>query len=118
MSAENVWEKGMAARRGISNLMPTYSKILKFKVLKPMVTAGEKTVAGDFDVELEQDSGGSDDSELFKLLLKVSKKNFQLVHKYFKSNLICSQNLFRHTKISQQTKTSQQYLWMVLLSMQ
>jgi ribosomal protein S9 len=51
--------------------MPSYSKILKFKVMKPLVHAGEKASLGDFDVELEVDSGGSDDSELKKLLLKV-----------------------------------------------
>jgi hypothetical protein len=71
MTAANVWEKGMSGRRGISSTMPTYSKILKFKVMKPLVTAGEKAEAGDFEVELEIDSGGSDDSELHKLLLKV-----------------------------------------------
>ena len=74
MTAANVWEKGMIARRGISNSMPTFSKVLKFKVMKPLVHAGEKAAAGDFDVELEIDSGGSDDSELYKLLLKVSEK--------------------------------------------
>ena len=75
MTAANVWEKGMIARRGISNSMPTFSKVLKFKVMKPLVHAGEKAAAGDFDVELEIDSGGSDDSELCKLLLKVSEKH-------------------------------------------
>jgi hypothetical protein len=63
----------MSARRGISSTMPTYAKILKFKVMKPLMNAGEKSEAGDFEVELESelDSGGSDDSELYKLLLKV-----------------------------------------------
>jgi hypothetical protein len=45
--------------------------------MKPLVTAGEKAEAGDFEVELEIDSGGSDDSELHKLLLKVGKKTFK-----------------------------------------
>jgi hypothetical protein len=57
--------------------MPTYSKILKLKVMKPLVNAGEKVQAGDFEVELEIDSGGSDDSKLHKLLLKVGKKSFK-----------------------------------------
>lgn len=73
MSAENVWEKGMQSRRAVANATPGLSKILKFKVLKPMVADGEKASPGDFDVELEIDSGGSEDSEIFKLLLKVSK---------------------------------------------
>jgi ribosomal protein S9 len=64
MTAVNIWEKGMIARRGVSNTMPSYSKILKFKVMKPLVHAGEKASLGDFDVELEVDSGGSDDSKL------------------------------------------------------
>ena len=71
MSAENVWDTGMSARRAISNATPGLGKLLKFKVLKPLAVAGEKINAGDFDVELEQDSGGSDESELLKLLLKV-----------------------------------------------
>jgi hypothetical protein len=50
-----------------------FVKILKFKVLRPLVAAGEKPSAGEFDVELEVDSGGSEDKELFKLLLKVRK---------------------------------------------
>jgi hypothetical protein len=46
---------------------------LKFKVLSPLVVAGEEPFAGEFDVELEVDSDGSEDKELFKLLLKVHK---------------------------------------------
>ena len=80
MTAENIWEKGMAARRAISNLMPTYSKVLKFKILQPMVTEGEKPKSRDFDVELEVDSGGSDDSEMQKLLLKVLAMTDYLFH--------------------------------------
>ena len=64
MSAENVWEKSMQARRAVANS----------KVLRPLVAAGEKPSIGEFDFELEVDSGGSDDSELFKLLLKVCKQ--------------------------------------------
>jgi hypothetical protein len=64
ITAANVWEKGMSGRRGILSTMPTYSKILKFKVMKPLVNAGEKAEAGDFEVELEIYSGESDDSEL------------------------------------------------------
>ena len=74
MTAANVWDKGMSARRGNTNSMPTYAKVLKFKVMKPLVHAGEKAAVGDFDIELEIYSGGSDDSELHKLLLKVCKK--------------------------------------------
>ena len=73
MSAENVWDKGMAARRAIANLTPRCAKILKFKVLKPIALAGERLTSDDFDVELEQDSGGSDDTELLKLLKKVER---------------------------------------------
>ena len=72
MSGENLWEKGMAARRAIANMTPRYSKVLKFKVLKPIAVAGERLTADDFDVELEQDSGGNDDTELLKLLRKVT----------------------------------------------
>ena len=64
MSAENMWEKGMAARRVVANLTPRYSKTLKFKVLKPIAVAGERLTAHDFDVELEQDSGENDETEL------------------------------------------------------
>jgi hypothetical protein len=53
MTAANVWEKVMIARRGILNSMPNYSKILKYKVMKPMVYAGEKAATGDFEVEIE-----------------------------------------------------------------
>jgi hypothetical protein len=74
MSAENVWEKGMQARRAVANSTPGFAKILKFKVLRPLVAAGETPSIGEFDVELEVDSGGSDDNELFKLLLKVCKQ--------------------------------------------
>jgi ribosomal protein S9 len=58
----------MIARKGVSNTMPSYSKL---KVMKPLVHAGEKAALGDFDVELEVDSGGCDDGELKTLLLKV-----------------------------------------------
>jgi hypothetical protein len=71
MSAENVWDKGMHSRRAVANATPGFVKILKFKVLRPLVAAGEKPSKGEFDVELEVDSGGSEDKELFKLLLKV-----------------------------------------------
>jgi hypothetical protein len=71
MSAENVWDKGMQSRRAVANATPGFVKILKFKVLRPLVAAGDKPSAGEFDVELEVDSGGSEDKELFKLLLKV-----------------------------------------------
>jgi hypothetical protein len=76
MSAENVWDKEMQSRRAVAaikNATPGFVKILKFKVLRPLVAAGEKPSAGEFDVELEVDSGGSEDKELFKLLLKVRK---------------------------------------------
>lgn len=74
MSADNVWDKGMAARRAVANMTPEYSKILKFKVLKPIAVAGERLTADDFDVEHEQDSGGNDETELLKLLKKVTEK--------------------------------------------
>jgi hypothetical protein len=73
MSAENVWDKEMQSKRAVANATPGFVKILKFKVLRPLVAAGEKPSAGEFDVELEVDSGGSEDKELFKLLLKVRK---------------------------------------------
>lgn len=63
----------MQSRRAVVTATPGFAKILKFKVLKPLVAAGEKAYTGEFDVELEVDSGDSDDSELFKLLLKVCK---------------------------------------------
>ena len=74
MSADNVWDKGMAARRAVANMTPEYFEILKFKVLKPIAVASERLTADDFDVELEQDSGGNDETELRKLLKKVTEK--------------------------------------------
>jgi hypothetical protein len=71
MSAENVWDKGMQSRKAVANATPGFVKILKFKVLRPLVAAGEKPSAGESDVELEVDSGGNED--LFKLLPKVCK---------------------------------------------
>jgi hypothetical protein len=41
MTAAIVCVKGMSVRRGISSTMPTYAKILKFKVMKPLVNAGD-----------------------------------------------------------------------------
>ena len=73
MSAGKEWDKGIAARRAIANLTHGYARILKFKVLKPIALAGERLTADDFDVELEQDSGGSDDTEFVKLLKKVER---------------------------------------------
>ena len=78
MSAENMWEKGMAARRAVANLTPGYSRTLKFKVLKPIAVASERLTADDFDVELEQDSSGNDETELLKLLKMVEEKNAAL----------------------------------------
>ena len=83
MSAENMWEKGMAARRAVANLTPGYSKTLKFKVLKPVAVASERLTADDFDVELEQDSGGNDETELLKLLKKVEEKMLLFLDKIF-----------------------------------
>lgn len=45
MTAANVREKVMIARRGISNSMPTFSNFLTFKLMKPFVYAGEKAAS-------------------------------------------------------------------------
>ena len=66
--------KKHASPKGSSKFNTRICQNLEFKVLRPLVAAGEKPSIGEFDFELEVDSGGSDDSELFKLLLKVCKQ--------------------------------------------
>ena len=72
LTAHNLWEKGMEARRKMADWISIYGKVLKFSTLKPLVESDSVADPTDFDVELDVPSGGSEDGELSKLLLKVN----------------------------------------------
>ena len=72
LTAHNLWEKGMEARRKMADWISNYGKILKFATLKPLVDAESVADPMDFDVELDVPSGGSEEKELANLLLKVN----------------------------------------------
>lgn len=71
LTAHNLWEKGMEARRKMADWISTYGKILKFSTMKPLVDSDSVADLTDFDVELVVPSGGSEEGELARLLLKV-----------------------------------------------
>jgi hypothetical protein len=65
----------MAMRRDMVNWIADYGKILNFTVLKPMVDENNPEPSKDqFDLELNEDSGGNADTELRKILQKVTSK--------------------------------------------
>ena len=72
LTAHNLWEKGMDARRKMADWISTYGKVLKFSTLKPLAESDPVADPTDFDVELDVPSGGSEEGELAKLLLKVT----------------------------------------------
>jgi hypothetical protein len=76
LTAHNLWEKGMEARRKMADWISIYGKVLKFSTLKPLVESDSAVDPMDFDIELEIPSGGSEEGELAKLLLKVFIINF------------------------------------------
>lgn len=71
LTAHNLWEKGMEARRKMADWISNYGRILKFSTLKPLVEVDSVADPADFDVELDVPSGGSEEKELANLLLKV-----------------------------------------------
>jgi hypothetical protein len=75
ITSEKIWERGMAMRRDMVNWIADYGKILNFTVLKPMVDENNPEPSKDqFDLELNEDSGGNADTELRKILQKVTSK--------------------------------------------
>ena len=71
LTGDKIWDKGMAARRDLVSWI-AYGKILNFTVLKPLVESGEKPDKSQFDLEINEDSGGNADLELLKILRKVT----------------------------------------------
>ena len=63
----------MSMRRDLVNWLADYGKILNFTVLKPVVDENDPEAKKDqFDLELKEDSGGNADTELRKILRKVT----------------------------------------------
>ena len=79
LTSEKIWEKGMAARRELVSWIAEYGKILNFTVLKPLVESGEKPDKSQFDLEINEDSGGNADLELLKILRKVTYREHCIV---------------------------------------
>ena len=78
LTSEKIWEKGMAARRELVAWLADYGKILSFTVLKPLVESGDKPDKSQFDLEINEDSGGNADSELLKILRKVIYREYYI----------------------------------------
>lgn len=74
LTSEKIWERGMTMRRDLVNWLSEYGKILNFTLIKPIVDENDDTEANkeSFDIELNEDSGGSADTELRKILQKVT----------------------------------------------
>ena len=73
LTSEKIWERGMTMRRDLVNWLSEYGKILNFTLLKPVVDQNDDTEVSkeQFDIELNEDSGGNADTELRKILQKV-----------------------------------------------
>jgi hypothetical protein len=71
-TGHSIWEKGMLMRRLLVPWIVKYGKVLRWTVLQPMVKQGEVADKAKFDIEVVEDSGGSDDTELDKLKIAVS----------------------------------------------
>ena len=74
-NGHSIWEKGMLMRRQLVTWVIRYGKVLRWTSLKPLVNSGEIQDKSKFDIELVEDSGGSEDTELEKLRLSVSYLN-------------------------------------------
>ena len=73
ITSDKIWERGMSMRRDLVSWLADYGKILNFTVLKPVVDENVPEVNKDqFDLELQEDSGGNADTELRKILQKVT----------------------------------------------
>jgi hypothetical protein len=74
LTSEKIWERGMTMRRDLVNWLSEYGKILNFTLIKPIVDENDDTEANkeSFDIEHNEDSGGSADTELRKILQKVT----------------------------------------------
>jgi hypothetical protein len=75
-SQTSIWEKGMLMRRLVVTWTVRYGKVHRWNVLKPVMKQGEVVDKAKFDIELVEDSGGGEDTELDKLRIAVS--NFSL----------------------------------------
>lgn len=72
LTSEKVWERGMISRRGMVPFIAQYGNFINFKVLKPVAEHGDHVKKEQFDVVIDEPSGGSSEEELQKLKLKVT----------------------------------------------
>ena len=74
-TGHSIWEKGMLMRRLVVTWIVRYGKVRRWNVLKPVMKQGEVVDMAKFDIELVEDPGGSEDTELDKLRIAVSNSS-------------------------------------------
>lgn len=94
-TGHSIWEKGMLMRRLVVTWIVRYGKVLRWNVLKPVMKQGEVVDKAKFDIELVEDSGGSEDTELDKLRMAVSNSSLFTLQAINILMLTCSYQCYK-----------------------